>query len=274
MKQTGLGTHDPSLLARLIKELHQHDCSISNDSLEKLLSRGPAAVPHLEAIIEARLTERHFLDVSNPPRNTEWFIVVHALYLLAHIGSEKSLDLILEFLGQRQAFLDYWLNDLLDEDLWEVPFLLGRNRLPLLESFLLDEHANPFSRLAVGTALVQIALQFKSKFKSVCQIFEQFLTRRYEDPDFVGLICSELLDLRAAPLKPAILRALRENAIWPGLLTTAQVEQAYEKNHRRVMRPLALADRYQDFRQSAYFAKTASGITPKMEIKKVLQRSS
>lgn len=274
MKQTGFRSRDPSLLARLIEELHHHDCSISNESLEELVACGPAVVPHLEAIIEAKLVEKGFLNLTKPPRNTEWFIVVHAFYLLAHLRSERSLGLVLEFLGERQEFVDYWLNDLLDGDLWEIPFLLGKHRLGLLESFLLNGQANPFSRLAVGTALVQIALHFNSKFEPVCQIFEHLLTRKHEDSDFVGLICSELLDLRAPALQPVILHALSGNSVWPGLLTSANVEQAYKRNHRRILRPLALLDRYESFRQSAYFAKTASGVSPKMEIRKVLQRSS
>ncbi len=262
----------PSRLDLLIHELHTHDCSVSNDALSEIISFGAQAVPALENIISTRLAAQNSLDLSRPPHNTDWFAMVHAMYLLAHLRSASSLRIVLDFLSRPQPFIDYWLQDLVDEDLWEILFLLGGGNLPELDEFIRDQNVSPFSRLAGCTALVQIALHFEAKRQAVCDIFKKLLNERQADADFLGLVLSELLDLGDTALKPVMLRTLQDNEVWPGILSVADIEKAYSAGHKRIVPARGLLECYAHFRQCAHFARTTADTAVIIEIKQDVER--
>jgi len=261
-------------LSTLIHRLHATDCAIDDEVLDEILSYGDRAVPHLEAIIREALSKRPHLDLSAAPRGTDWFVVVHALYLLAHLPSEDSLDIVLEFLGQKPAVLDYWLQDLLDDDIWEVLFLLGENQPGRLGQFALDRQNNDFSRLGACTALVQIALrriQYQDKIRT---IFRQLLANEEERPDFTGLVISELMDWRDPELKANILEALARDEVFEGIITAEEVNLLYEKPTVRKLEPPPLLEKYAYFRQYAYFSKAAPEPADKAAALRKLEKSS
>ncbi len=260
-------------LQLLIAELERYDCGIGNDRLEAVLSYGEAAIPYLEEILAQRLAGSAHINLGAPPKDTEWFTVVHALFLLAHLHASRSLDLVLKFLAQRQELLDYWLQDLVNEELWEVPFLLGRDQTEKLASFVRSRENNEFSRLAVCTSLVQLALNFPVTASRIRPVFRDVLGNRDETSDFVGLVASELLDLLDPKLKPVILTALSAHDVWPGLLSVADVEHRYERKHKRVLQPVEITARYHEFRQYTYFRRSSSDDSRKEEIRRVLDRS-
>lgn len=273
MNRGGNAGRNQRRLETLLRDLRTADCSIESEKLQEILSFGSLAVPRLEAIIQNVLRKSSKIESNIAPKNTEWFILVHALYLLAHLRSEKSLALVLDFMSQKQQILDYWLHDLLNEDIWEVVYLLGRNQLTTLEEFVLNQENNSFSRLAVCTALVQIALNNTSKQKDVGKIFRKVLKLENEDPDFIGLVVSELMDLLDEGLRPLILNALEENDVWSGIISPEEVNRSYQNKHTRTLAPLDLSERYEYFRQQAYFSKTASGISPKVAKLRKLEKS-
>lgn len=244
-------------LPKLIKELHHVDCWIDFNKLQRLLDYGDEAVPELENIVRKALHRRTTQDFTAPPSDMPWYTVLHALYLLAELRSERSLDLVLEFLSQKEEFLDYWLHDLLNDDIWEVVYYLGQNQIDKLEAFVLNQKVSVFARLTVCTALIQIAAHDARKAPRVSAIFKKVLALEKEDPDFIGLLASELLDLKRDELKPAILEALDRHGVWEGIISAEEVEQSYRKRSVRKLNPLDLFERYEFFRQYAYFAQTS-----------------
>lgn len=244
-------------LDALIQELHNYDCWIDFEKLEEIVSYGAEAVPHLEEILRTALEKRAEINLSSPPEDSHWFLVVHALYLLAHLRSEDSLDLVLEFLAQEQEILDYWLHDLLNEDIWEVVYFLGRNQLEKLEACVLNQKINIFSRLAVCTALIQISAHLESKKEAVARIIKKLLGLEKEDPDFIGLVASELLDIKDKTLQTSILEALEKHDVWPGIVSADEVRKLYKSNKVRAREPLDIYKRYEYFRHHAYFAETS-----------------
>ncbi|MFQ5824016.1 MAG: DUF1186 domain-containing protein [bacterium] len=244
-------------LEALIKELHHVDCWIDFKKLKEIVSYGQIVVPHLEEILQTALKKSSGINITNPPTGTDWFIVVHALYLLAQLRSEDSLDLVLAFLSQEQEILNYWLQDLLIEDIWEVVYFLGQNQLEKLEAFILNQNNNIFSRLAVGTALIQISAHDGSKKDNVARIIKKVLGLEKEDPDFIGLLSCELLDIKDEALRTSILEALEKHDVWPGLVSADEVQLIYKNKNLRAMIPLDIFQRYENFRQYAYFAQTS-----------------
>ena len=69
--------------------------------------------------------------------------------LLAHLRAEDTLDIVLEFLALEQRALDYWLHDLLNDDLWEIIYLLGTNQIDELDEFVLNDANNIFYPLKI-----------------------------------------------------------------------------------------------------------------------------
>jgi len=247
-------------IKRLIEELHHQDCSVDPQKLAAILSHRSSAIPHLEEILKRALSKGPEINYNSTQNNTGWFVVIHALYLLAHLHAEKSLPLVLEFLAQKQEILDYWLHDLLNEDIWEVVYLLGENRLEALETFVLNRDNNSFSRSAVCSALIQIALNNESKRGCVIRTFKRILKLKGEESDFIGLVINELMDLKEEALKPAILDALEKNQVWPGIISSDEVLLLYETKRVRAVTPLNLFEKYEYFKQYAYFSRTASHI--------------
>lgn len=274
MKRGGNQQSDLQSVRKLIDELHHYDCAIENELLTSILSHGDAAVPHLEQILQDALAKAATLDVTIPPKNTEWFAVVHALYLLGHLPSFSSLDLILRFLGQKQAVVDYWFQDLLDDDIWEIPFLLGKGQVGKLKAFVLNPRNNTFSRLAICTALVQLALHHESEQPEVRRVFRELLTSENDEPDFIGLVVSELMDWRDPDLKNHILSALATNEIFAEIITPEEISLLYQRRRTRKLTPPNLLEKYEYFRQHAYFASAKQYHTKKVpKLRRVLKTS-
>ena len=271
MKRRRKKTTEQPQLENLVSELRTIDCSIERKKLDQVLSFGQDAVPCLEALIAEALEKTACGGATARPRNTDWFVVVHALYLLAHLGAERSLSLVLKFLGQKQEVLDFWLHDLLNEDIWELPYLLGSNQLGELETFVLHKQNNLYCRLAVCTALVQIALNDAAKQNQIRQIFTHVMELEDEDPDFIGLVVSELMDWQDAALKPLILSLLDRGGIWSGIISADDVQRCYERRHPRKLQPLDLHARYDYFGEHAYFSKGTKEAPERIELRKLLK---
>lgn len=261
-------------LKELITELHKFDCWIDFKKLKKIVSYGNALVPHLEKILCNVLGNRSKISLQNPPKDAEWFIVIHVLYLLAQLRSENSLDLILEFLSQKVEFLDYWLHDILCEDIWEVIYYLGQNQLNELEAFVLNQNVNVFSRLTVCTALIQMSARHKSKREEVARIFKRVFGLENEDPDFIGLLASELLDIKDESLHSGILNAIEQHNVWPGIISTQEVHLLYKNKKVRTLEVLDIFQRYKCFRQYGHFAQSRPLKPIKMKSSRKLKNQS
>ena len=258
MKRGGEPGRNGQKLQNLVVELQRVDDGIDTKKLKEIISYGSKVVPYLEDILRRALQKSGARSLETPQNNRDWLVVVQACYLLAHLRAEDSLDLVLEFLSQKQDILDYWLQDLLTDDVWEVIFYLGQNQLNKLQAFVLNPDHSVFARLASCTALVQIGLHIESQKDQVMAIFKKLLDLENEEPDFIGLVVSELLDLNEEALRPALLRALEKNEVWSGIISPAEVNRSYAKNHPRKLNPLDIFKRYKLFHQYPCFAKSST----------------
>ena len=238
-----------SSLELLIKNLYEKDCWVDFNIIRQIIDYGQAAIPLLEDIIRKQLSRENYTHQG------ENFAVIHAIFLLGQLRSQNSLTLILEFLSREQKYLDALIPEAIMEDFWEVLYYLGKNQLDLLEEFILEQDNNLFSRLIVCTTLIQIALLEPGKSKAVVQIFKKLLNLSGEDPDFMGLVCSELLDLKAPELYEPILQCIKKYQIWPGLLSKEDLLQIYQSKHVRKLKPLDIFKRYEQWRTLKLFAR-------------------
>lgn len=243
MKRGGNSGANQRQLVNLLNELRTADDWLDNDTLKKIVSYGQPVVPHLEEILKLSLK----ITPSTPQTASNQigsYAVLHVLFILAHLRSESSLPVVLEFLSQKPDFLDCYLHDSLLDEIWEVVFWLGANHILKLEKFILNPKNNTLSRLAVCTALIQIALHHPARKTRVTQVFKELLNLKKDDPDFVGLMISELLDLKSAALRPHILAALERNKIWSGIISAEDIRRSYMSPHLRKLAPTDLFARY------------------------------
>lgn len=230
---------------------------LDQETLEELIADGPNLIPKLEQIIDEALKMSKTMKASPQPSETNWIATVQALYLLAHLNAQDSFHLILEFLAQKQERLTHWLPDIVSDDIWEVLYLLGRDHIDELHRFVLDPNANEFSKLSACTALVQIALNNPAKTDSVVRVFSDLLQTQDQDPDFVGLVAAELMDLKEKRLHGVILEALRHNDVWSGIISEDEVNASYRKNRVRKMLPESIFERIEQFRQITHYKSTS-----------------
>ena len=256
---------------KIVKKFRLNDKWIDDGQIAEILSFGSQAVPHLERILKDAARKSTGIDLKIPG-NPGWFVPAYSLYLLAHLRSEDSLEAILEFLSQKQETLDYWLHDFLNEDIWEIIYLLGQNQLEKLQVFVLNREHNCFARLAVCTALIQIALNFQAKKRIVSEIFTELLKSENEDSEFIGLLVSELMDLQDEALKPLMLKALEKNFVWSGIISSEEVNSGFQKKRVRRVTPFDLPQRIEHFKQYAY-SSTTSSRTSRQEKRRIPEES-
>jgi hypothetical protein len=242
MTRGGTNLGNDQQFAELLHSVRTSEQWLDNVKLKQIVSYGAGMVPHLEDILKQSLSNHP----QNQPTNTQpqSYAILHTLFLLAHLQSEKSLPVILEFLSRRPDFLDCYLHDSLLDEIWEVVFCLGANHIADLETFILNRQNNTLSRLAIATALVQLALHYPNLKGRIVLSFTRLLDQKKDDPDFLGLVISELLDLKSATLRPHMLAALEKNIVWSGIITTEDVSRNYKTKQVRKLTPIDLFKRH------------------------------
>ncbi len=118
--------------------------------------------------------------------------VMHAMFLLAELGSEQSLPHLLNFLRQGEEPLEFWVGDFLTEDIWEVIYHCGQNQLSVLKDFLKEPNNYTFARSAVATAVQQIALHQPERKAEVLEWYRDVLQFLLENGDDVNITDTSL----------------------------------------------------------------------------------
>ncbi|MBD0279378.1 MAG: DUF1186 domain-containing protein, partial [Flavisolibacter sp.] len=109
--------------------------------------------------------------------------IVHALLLLQELEAQEGLPAVLEFLRQPEELLDYWLSDLLTENIWQVVYATGKDQLPVLEDFLKEPLNYTYARSSVSTAISQLALHQPERREEVIALYKRLLAFYYENKD-------------------------------------------------------------------------------------------
>jgi hypothetical protein len=196
----------------IIEELYNNDWEINQSILKDIL-----ALPHetlvedLEAVLEDAVKRHNYFYEEADEENYLYF-PIHALLLLAEIGSEKSLPLVLDTLSYNNDFLDFWFEDFTTETLWMVLFRIGKNNLTSLKTFMLTPAIYTYAKAAVSTTLLQLFLhQEKTKedllpfYQEVLQGFlNADLNANLIDEDVLAFLVGDIADMGMEELLPII----------------------------------------------------------------------
>lgn len=134
----------------------------------------------------------------------------HAMFLLAELEDEASLDVLIQFLSSDVEMLDFWMGELETVHLWPILLRLGQNDTQKLQDFVRNHEAGVFYRGIAIQAMGQLAWHYSAKKKEVLNwfedMFEYYLENLQDDEEgeLLGNAISVVSDLRAVDLLDVI----------------------------------------------------------------------
>lgn len=236
-------------MEKLINELYNIDFFIERSKLERILNQGEDIIPYLEDMIDDGINnyEKYKKEEAQLKENFEWFFVLHALFLLAELEAEKSLPKILELLSQDYEVLDFWMGDLLTEDVRHVICKLGKNQLGKLEDFLKDKSNTEFVRAEVSSGLVQIVLNNPEKRNEILEIYRDILVTE-DNIDLLGLIICDILNFNGWELKEEIYQAFEQGKVNEMIVNRKNIY--FDKKRCKTKKNWNIFKQYDEYRNS------------------------
>lgn len=104
----------------------------------------------LENLTLSSIGDKSYMD------NNGWEIIFHAVYLLAEVGDEGSLEVVMEFLRQDSEFENFCFGDIGSAVFIPTLTKLGRNSLDMFSSYLHTSGMPATNRYYVMTAVTCI----------------------------------------------------------------------------------------------------------------------
>ncbi len=192
------------------------DHSILNDILS--LPR-ETLIPDLHKLVRDSILRYEYFIAETKFRPRTHDFLIHAFFLLIELRSEESLDTLFDLLRQDDDFLDYWLGDYPTEEMWEVFFFLGFNRLEALKQFVMEPDHDFAGRAIMSEVVTQIGMHYPERRAEVIgwykDIFDFFIQHkendRILDTGVISAMVADVLDLQATELEPEIKEIFKNN---------------------------------------------------------------
>ncbi|WP_286430353.1 DUF1186 domain-containing protein [Myroides odoratimimus] len=183
---------------------------LSEEDIQMLLALPRVTlINDLETVLEdsiARYTyfSKEEFDSSN------YNFVFNSLLLLRELKATESLPKLLHVLAQSEEYLYMYFADLLPEYLWMIIYELGQNQIEVLLDYVKKPLIYTYSKTSVTSAISQLAL-FQPKrrrevIKCLKDVMNYYIKGKEEeiDPDFIGLLIGDVVDIQAKELLPEI----------------------------------------------------------------------
>jgi len=225
------------------KELEVFFSPEYNDFLEAETIDSILSLPHetliedLENIVLYEIG-RTYKKISNHTMDEEYrSTLLHVIFFLGELRSERSLNVILEVLRQNDSFRYYHFGDSSSEVLSLTLYYVGRNQLPALLDFVKEPNLDIYFKADLIEVGVIIANCEPERRQEVIEWYREMLNfnlanisnTAYYDATLVGMIISNLIDIQAVELFPEIKRLYDTNLV-DDLLCGSYDEVVYEMN--------------------------------------------
>ena len=140
--------------------------------------------------------------------------LMHALFFLGELRSERSLNVILEILRQDDYFYDFHFGNSIQEILPLTCYYVGRNQLPALLDFVKEPGLTMCFTAELLESVAMLALFEPERRQEVFEWYrgvinfylEHISDSDYYDSDLSAMIITKLMDIRAVELLPEIKR--------------------------------------------------------------------
>ena len=205
-------THPPIFHFPQIQWLYENSCKIEKEKLQEILhlQREPLITDLCEVLNDAIRRYDYFSEIEFEFQTHSF--AIHSLYLLMQLKATEALPTILEFCRQPEDVLDFWIGDLLTENIWQVIYATGQSQLPILEAFLKEPLNYTFSRTNMSTVISQVALHQPHRRQEVLEIYKRLLHFYFEKKEnssivpleFITLFVSDIADFNGTELEANI----------------------------------------------------------------------
>lgn len=217
----------PRFANEVINELYLYDTDIPENIIDEIKGiERTSLIKDLNTVLyDSILRYDYYLVEEIEFDEIPLWSVLHALFLLKEIEAEESLGIILDFLSQDGEFLDFWLGDLLSEEIWSVIAACGKNNLPRLLAFMKEPGRYTYAKAEVGVAVAQLVLHNQLDRATAVIWFEEVFTYFLQHPETENIIDSDLngfllcncFDLRAIELLPLVEQMFNAVIITPSI---------------------------------------------------------
>ena len=167
--------------------------------------------------------------------------LLHAIFLLAELKSDKSLPKILDFLENHKDVLELWLGDHITSTLWLAIYKLAPENLNLLKQFLMKPGIYTYSKTSVSDALCQLVIHNPEKRNDVLKIFRDvflfFINTKIDeniiDSDLIGLAIGDVIDCDLFELLPEIKELHNKKYVSTQINGTYEDVESFFKNQSK-----------------------------------------
>ena len=260
----------PRLENKEIEYLYQHSLRIDPLLLDIILKLPrEKLIRDLEnVLIDSIARYDHFCKVYEDVDYSEenFSFPIHALFLLAELRSEQSIDLVLELCSQNSDFLEFWLSDHITESLPEIFYFIGANQLDKLKEFVKQPNIYSYVRTAISTSVSQIVFHHPNRRREVLEwyedVFKFFINAKLKDnvidTDTISLMVTEAKEVRLVELIPLVEELYNKGYVTEYIANSLQVikdsfNSPIDETYKREF--LNIYDRYQ------YITTTWAGYT-------------
>lgn len=147
---------EPNLQHNELKALYENDFSIPRDLLKQILQLPKVSlIEDLEEILEDAIRNYEFYEHAFDEEGDEnkFLAPAHAIFLLGELKSIESLPILEYFFSQEEEFVDFWMGDLLTEELWLPFYKLAKKDIlslfPFIKKLEVDVYSkSPFAEAA------------------------------------------------------------------------------------------------------------------------------
>ncbi len=216
----------PSFTHKIIESLYKNGFDIVEKAIlnEILLLPKETLIQDLEKVLIDSIQRFDFYKKKADRYgyiDDDFTFVIHALFLLKEIKAKSSLPIVLDVLRQNEEYIDFFLNDFLTENIWEVLYILGNDDLELLKSFMLEKGLNTYTKSVITATLEQFFHHSKID-KDVIITWYKFVLNAYLklkikdniiDSTLIGFMISELVDFDAEETLPLINKLFKKGYV-------------------------------------------------------------
>ena len=227
----------PELIALFSDE--EYNFGFPDDILDRILS---ISHPELSHDIEQMALWRIGTSLAEIASGKDDYspLLTHSVFFLGELGYEKSLPVILEILRQNDDFLEYSFGDATSEIFIPTLYLLGKDNLDALDSYLHEPGLHTFARALLFPAVSMVPYFQPERRQEVIGWFRNLLVfykenlpeRRCCDGTLVGMLMNSLIDMNAVELLPEI-KAIYDTGLVDTMPCGDYAEVAYEINKKQ-----------------------------------------
>ena len=217
---------NPNLIHPEIGALYEYDFSIPKETLETILALPqPSLIKDLEEVLaEAnRNFESYDRFYEEEPEETLFLAPVHAIFLLGELGAIEALPAVNQFLRQKNDCLDFWLGDLLTEELWLPVYKLAKSDILQLVPFIKEINdagfANSPHTKAISIYFVKhpeersiLLPKFQALLKEMLELATASTDSDKEEENLTYFVW-DLIDIRIKALLPEIKTAVKNDLV-------------------------------------------------------------